>query len=368
MKIKERPEDFYVKEIINLDKKEEGNRFRYFILWKKDITTISAIKLISKKLKISKRRIYFAGEKDKDTISEQYIAIENLNEFKEEYNFGNIRLKYVGSYNDPLRISDIEYNYFRIVLRDLNEEEKKKFENNIQIFNKYYFNYFDEQRFGNRLNNHLVGREIIRRNYEEAIRIILTDYRYEKNEESIKARKFLSENWGKFNEAIKYFPKYLDIEIAILNSLIKRVDYKRALKSLHKRLVKLFLHSYQSYIWNISLSEYIRENYDGDKKINIKIADLYITDKIDELKGKYWPLIGYNLKNEFIEKILERDGINTNMLYFEDRRSYTLISSDRKILENVYELNYKIEDNNVILEFKLNRGSYATMFIKHLFI
>ena len=367
MKIKSKPEDFYVKEIIDLDKKEPGNKYRYFILWKKNMNTINAIKLIAKKFRISKKRIYFAGEKDKETVSEQYIAIENLDEFKEEYNFGNVRLKYVGSFNDPLRISDIKYNYFKIVIRDVSKDEKERFLENLNIFKEYFFNYFDEQRFGSRLNNHLIGKEIIKRNWEEAIKILLTDYKFERNLEAIKARSWLKENWGNFKEALKYFPKYLDVEIAVLNSLILKKDYKKAFKSIHKRLVKLFLHAYQSYIWNLSLSEFIRKNSRTYKEIDLKIMKLIITDEIDKFKGKTWPLIGYNINHEFIEEILKMEGIDKNMLYFRDQRSLTLISKSRNILEKVYDLNYKVSDDTIVLEFKLSRGSYATMFIKHLF-
>ncbi|BBL45819.1 tRNA pseudouridine synthase D [Nanobdella aerobiophila] len=367
MKIKEKPEDFYVKEIINLDKKKEGDLFRYFLMKKENISTINAIKIIARKLHISKRKIYFAGEKDKNTISEQYICIRNFNDFREEYNFGNVKLKYVGSYEEPLKISDIDGNYFRIVIRDLNNEEIKRFKDNIEIFNKYYFNYFDEQRFGSRLNNHIVGKYLINRDYENAIRIILIDYNNENNIKAIEARKYLKEHWGDFKNALSLFPNYLDIERGILGYLIREKNYYRALKYIPKRLLKMYIHSYQSYLWNEELS-YILKNNNCNSKINNKIQELYICkDNIEKFMDKKLELIGFDMKNKnFHKDILDREGLKIENLYNKDKPSLSLYSTERYILSEVKDVDYKIK-NNIVIEFILGKGSFATIYIKHLF-
>ena len=371
MKIKSIPEDFIVKEIIDLNKKKEGETFRYFLMRKRNINTINAIKIIARKLHISKRKIYFAGEKDKNTLSEQYIAIRNFNEFKDEYNFRNVYLKYVGSYDEPLKISDIKYNYFRITIRELSNEEINIFNKNIEIFNRYYFNYFDDQRFGNRGNNYIIGKYIIKRDYENAIKIFLTDYENEESEDSIKARKFLYENWGKFKEALRIFPNYLDIETSLLNYLSKEEDYKRALKYIPKRLLKMFTHSYQSYLWNKLLSNYIKNSYGEKYFIETKIGKFYmIKDKkeIEELKDIKFPLLGYDIKDKNIYKeILSEEGINYEELKSEDKPSLTLLSTERNILSEIKNLEYNIKDNFMIISFILDKGSFATMYIKHLF-
>jgi len=371
MKIKEKPEDFIVKEIIDLDKKKRGETFRYFLMKKRNINTINAIKIIARKLHISKRKIYFAGEKDKNTLSEQYIAIRNFNEFKDEYNFGNVYLKYVGSYDEPLKISDIKYNYFKITIRELSNEEINIFNKNIEIFDRYYFNYFDDQRFGNRGNNYIIGKYIIKRDYENAIKIFLTDYENEESEDSIKARKFLYENWGKFKEALRVFPNYLDIETSLLNYLSKEENYKRALKYIPKRLLKMFAHSYQSYLWNKLLSNYIKNSYGEKYFIETKIGKFYIIkDKkeIEKLKDIKFPLVGYDIKDNNIYKyILREEGIDYKELKFEDKQSLTLLSTERNILSEIKNLEYNINNNTMIISFILDKGSFATMYIKHLF-
>jgi len=379
MKIKERPEDFIVREIIDLGSKTPGTEYIYFLMKKKNLSTIRAIRIVAKGLRISKKRIFFAGEKDKKTVSEQYIAIKGLKDFKQEYNFGNVKLRYIGSFDEPLKISDIIFNEFEVTIRDVNDWERKRFEENVTIFNEGFFNYFDDQRFGNiRYINHLIGREIIKRDWENAVKILLTYSSERENPISRDARKFLSENWGKFEEAIKYFPKWLDVELSILNYLIKDKNYYKALKTIHKRLLKLFIHSYQSYIWNKVLSQYIKEF--GNDLSTIKVADenLYISKDKNFIKGlekEVLPAIGYDLSLTLLnegfkrvyDEILREEGLDLTDLYFKDKPSLTLKSIKRKIISKAFDLEYDIKDSVIRISFKLERGSFATMFIKHLF-
>jgi len=379
MKIKEKPEDFVVREIIDLSFKTPGTEYIYFLMKKKNLSTIRAIKIVAKNLRISKKRIFFAGEKDKKTVSEQYIAIKGLKDFKQEYNFGNVKLKYIGSFDEPLRISDIIFNEFEVTIRDVNDEERKRFEENVIIFNEGFFNYFDDQRFGNiRYVNHLVGREILKRDWEKAVRILLTYSSENENPIARDARKFLNENWGKFEEAIKYFPKWLDIELSILNYLIKDKNYYRALKIIHKRLLKLFIHSYQSYIWNKVLSQYIREFGNNLSTINVANENLYISkdkDFIKKLEKEVLPAIGHDLNlalldegfRKIYEEILREEGLSLDDLYFSDKPSLTLKSIKRKIVSKVHDFKYEVKDSMIKISFKLEKGSFATMFIKHLF-
>jgi len=379
MKIKEKPEDFFVREIVDLSSKTPGTEYIYFLMRKKNQSTIRAIKIVAKGLRISKKRIFFAGEKDKKTVSEQYIAIKGLKDFKQEYDFSNIKLRYIGSFEEPLRISDIIRNEFEIVIRDVNEEEKSRFERNVNIFSKHFYNYFDDQRFGNiRYINHLVGKEIIRRNWENAVKILLTYSSENENPIARDARKFLSENWGKFEEAIKYFPKWLDIELSILNYLIKDKNYYKALKTPHKRLLKLFIHSYQSYVWNKVLSKYIREFGNNLSTINVANESLYISKDenfIKELEKEILPAIGYDINlglidedfRKIYEETLKEEGLRIEDLYFKDKPSLTLKSIRRKIISKVSDFEYEIKDSTINIKFKLEKGSFATMFIKHLF-
>jgi TruD family tRNA pseudouridine synthase len=68
-----------------------------------------------------------------------------------------------------------------------------------------------------------------------------------------------------FKAALEQFPKNLGYEKALINHLIANEDdFKGALNCLPKGLQQMFVHAYQSYIFNLSLSKAIHEGYDVD--------------------------------------------------------------------------------------------------------
>ena len=77
MKIKENPEDFVVKEISNV-KLDKGD-YSIFRLKKKNYTTERAVQTIANALKIDRKRIGYAGNKDKVAVTEQNISIKHAN-------------------------------------------------------------------------------------------------------------------------------------------------------------------------------------------------------------------------------------------------------------------------------------------------
>ncbi len=383
MIIKYSPEDFFVREVLSLEDKPEGNDYAYFIMRKKNLSTIRAIKIVSRRLRISRKRISFAGEKDKKAVTEQVISIYKWNG-KKDYDFGNVQLKYIGHYAEPIYLGDLIGNEFRIVLRNVDKEELGLFMYNLDFIRSHgVINYFDDQRFGDiRANNHLIGREMLKRNWEEAVKILLTLTSDRENPKASMARERLRLDWGNFKEALKYFPGWLDVELAVLNSLASGKDYKAALKSLHRRLLKMFIHSYQSLIFNETLSEFIRRKFQSLFTIETSVGTLFVPrEDYSWLCELTVPIVGYNTNlsgelGEIIREILSRDEISVDDFFFEEQGVSFLSSegSERKACVRPENLHYDVSEDEVfkdrkkiVLEFFLPKGSYATMLVKQLF-
>ena len=67
---------------------------------------------------------------------------------------------------------------------------------------------------------------------------------------------------GDHKEALRYYPKRLGYEQALLNRLVERPgDFGGALKALPQRLGWMFVHAYQSYLFNKALSRCLREGW-----------------------------------------------------------------------------------------------------------
>ncbi len=376
MKIKQKPEDFIVieksklvvKEKPNWEniekfkhmgievKEEKGeNNYSYYVLEKKNLSTFQAIKLVSNAFHLSKYRIGFAGEKDKRALTYQFISIKEGPE--KDYYGENFKVYFLGKGDKPIRMAELEGNYFILTVY---AEKPKGF--------RIFPNYYDVQRFGDkRLINHLIGREILRGNCEEAVRILLT-YPGRESKKATIFREFLRENWGRFREALKLIPKALDVEKAVLQFLIKKEDYCRALKKLHPRIRGLFIHSYQSYIFNETLKELIRrktENY-----VTVKdLLEFYFTDK--KIVNKI-PLVGHDTKlkgevGEIIKELLEKDGISLES--FRNNPIYRESGTYREAFVEMKNLEVKkLDINKWRVRFFLPRGSYATIALRSLFL
>ncbi|MFC1705076.1 tRNA pseudouridine(13) synthase TruD [Nanoarchaeota archaeon] len=76
-KIKQIPEDFVVREKTNVKFSDEGD-FSYFLLKKRNYTTLRAVQAIATYFKIPTKFIGFAGTKDKNAITEQFISIKTV--------------------------------------------------------------------------------------------------------------------------------------------------------------------------------------------------------------------------------------------------------------------------------------------------
>src|SRR3989338_771011 len=94
-KIKQIPEDFIVKEINDVQIDDDGS-YAYFLFKKRNYDTIKAIQAIAKKLGINGKSIGFAGNKDRNAITEQIISIKNGKKDFENLAIKDIGLEYLG--------------------------------------------------------------------------------------------------------------------------------------------------------------------------------------------------------------------------------------------------------------------------------
>ncbi|MBI5347341.1 MAG: tRNA pseudouridine(13) synthase TruD [Candidatus Aenigmarchaeota archaeon] len=165
-----KPEDFIVREILDERFSRKYRRtckgvekmcgeHSLYLLQKKNMNTRDAINLIAKKLCISRGAIGYAGLKDKNAVSYQYITISKGPE--KNLSFRDIALTFMRSIDRRLGRGDLIGNEFEITLhncRNVQElpEKIKKIRQGIP-------NFFGPQRFGVLKNNHIKGRMIIHR-------------------------------------------------------------------------------------------------------------------------------------------------------------------------------------------------------------
>jgi tRNA pseudouridine13 synthase len=345
--------------IFLLKNKKKQAKFLHATLVKNNISTLDAIKIIASKLHKGIKQIGFAGNKDKRALTSQRISIKNVKIENLPIKHKNFFLKNFSLEDKPLSMGMLKGNRFKVKIY-LDEKEKEIFENNLENFRRgrlKILNYYDEQRFGKARNNHVIGKAIIKGNYEEAVRLILCSYGEKENEKVKEIKNFIKNNWGDWKsikEKIKdkkyktIRPKILN-EIGIINSLINNKDYLAALKKLKKKNLLIYVHAYQSFLFN----QLIRET--RERRIEV--------DKL--------PIIGYGTDiekykvKEIIKEIMRKEGVRKEEFKIPALNIFEK-GSEREFYVNVKDLKVKKEGNFYNLDFFLPKGSYGTMVLKFL--
>ncbi len=312
--IKQVPEDFIVKEIPMFELEDKGE-YSYFMLIKKDYTTVKSLQSISSRLNIPLKNIGFAGNKDKRAITEQMISIKHLKPEKgENLDLKDITLKFIGNGSKPISLGDLKGNKFMITMRNLDSKK-------IRLKNpKNIINYFGPQRFSR--NNAEIGKALVKKNFKKAVEAM----------DNKEVRYYIEDNPG---------------------------DYIGALRKLPLKTRKIFIHAYQSLIWNKTVDEY---------------------SKAMPYKNESIPIMGFGteIKNRdlrpIIRKIMMQEDITQRDFIIKQMPELSEEGSERDMYltpENFTAVPDKDELNKgkykVILEFSLPKGSYATVVIEHLF-
>ena len=347
--IKNSPEDFIVEEIASdgtifeLNKKIEKNtkdgKFVHFVLQKKDWSTADAIKIIAKNLRISISRLNFAGTKDKIATTTQLVSCFGIDKEKiENLNIKDIRINGTWYENEKLNLGDLVGNRFRIKVENTKSNSEQTVKRIFEELNGRIPNYFGEQRFGTtRKNTHIVGEKIIRNRLKDAMMTFLCDSEGEEHEESKLARKELLATKD-FEQALKIFPKHLRLERSAIAHLAEHEnDFAGAFRKLPRNILLLFIHAFQSYMFNILLSEKIKnkENLQGEGNI-----------------------IGYESElTERENKLLEELGIRKEDFKIKSLPEISSKGTKRALLVELKDFSFV----NDVFRFSLPSGSYATV-------
>ena len=320
---------------------------------KTDWSTNSAVSEISKRLHIGKERLSFAGMKDKTATTTQLASAEGIK--KEQVlalHIKDIKIKGAWISDDKVRLGSLLGNRFRIRLRDCSTSEKKDQDHKTQVnkkvnkifkeLGKKFPNYFGEQRFGSiRAHTHEIGQLILKGDFENAVTRFLCDSDGETHEEAVLARKQLKEN-NDYRAALKYFPKHLRLEYSMLSHLSRRPgDYKGAIMSLPRNVSLLFIHAFQSHMFNILLSERITEAKDSGNQLELEEGEYFCGETFGfpdttKTEAEGWicaKIIGHGSPlNVREKKLFETFGITKDSFKMKDLPALASKGSHRTLL------------------------------------
>ncbi len=355
MKIKVRPEDFVVKEILKFQPADSGSHVLYRIE-KRGWNTLDLLNHVRVKYGLELKH---AGLKDRHSFSVQYAtSSQDYPVIKGE----NFIIQKVGYWYAPISPSDIKENAFVIVVRDVSEE--KLGEALQEVAEKGFPNYFDEQRFGSVSKEGFPGLELLRGEYEKALFLYFTNVRDSDSAHMKSVKKAFKENWRNWELLEVLAPAQFKPVIKVLK---ETGDFKKAWQVFPVELARIIVSAFQAYLWNLLLSKKIESQC--SETFPIKVAGQKLAASLQPVAEEELPLLGKDeLSWQIYGEMLEKYGIAS--LKLKDMPFY-IKSSPRKTFEKPRNFSIRADEDELypgktkfVLSFSLSPGAYATMFLK----
>ncbi|KAG8183105.1 hypothetical protein JTE90_024416 [Oedothorax gibbosus] len=239
-----------------------GGNYLHFVLYKENKDTMDTVNTIASFLKLKPKVFSYAGSKDKRGKTSQMVSAYKINPDKlltinKQFNMikvGNIVYK-----SEQLKLGDLLGNLFTVILRQL-EGEPQIVEKAVKsLSTKGFINYYGMQRFGtSSVPTHIIGRHLLLGDYKESINLLLTPR--PEDDEDLFAAKTVWVETNDANRALMKLKRKWSIEGKLLLGLTSanKNDFCNAFGAIPRNMRLMYIHSFQSYIWNKVVSKRIK--------------------------------------------------------------------------------------------------------------
>jgi len=396
-KLRAAPEDFEVEEISVLPPESADGKYVVAKVWHRNWEANRLVRRIASNLRVGRGKVGFAGTKDGRSVATQLMSFDAQIEAVAALSIPDVSI--IGPYRARrmVTIGDLIGNKFRIKVSGVADGPSAE-RTCAAVWTKLeelggFPNFFGPQRFGSvRPITHLIGKDLIRGDFEGAVMKYIANPSDEEQSEANDARATLQQTRD-YERALKEFPTKLTFERMMIGHLKdKPADYLGALRTLPRNLLMMFVHAYQSYLFNKMLSERIRRGISirvpeiGDLVLPLNKAGLPDHDDPIPVDDSTMPKafaacrdrkafvsgLLYGTESEFAEGVMgeiERGIIDAEHIERPDfqivgLREASSSGTRRELLAICRDFRMSFGGSEAQFSFTLNKGCYATALLR----
>ena len=248
-----------------IDWKKRGGEYCYFLLHKVNMDTMDALNQLAMNLRMKPNNFNYAGTKDRRAWTTQWVSLRKTEPSDILRAAKNVRGAYVGNFKfvkEPLKLGMLSGNQFRIALRNVNGTDEQIEKIMVSLRDHGFINYYGLQRFGTvaAIPTYEIGKALLQGKWNEAIELILKPREGEQDRDLAEARK-IYETTKDASAAYKQIKRCDKIEATLLKGICTSgsSNPQGALDSLPRNARLMYIHAYQSFVWNHMVSRRIKE-------------------------------------------------------------------------------------------------------------